>query len=95
VPAGRGAILLADKEGINLIPCSRACAGGADAAGEVSRTVARQVLEQGLRILGTDVPGSGDLGQVESLAAFSGAFLVMCAADCVSAVIGCIYVDSN
>jgi len=62
---------------------------------KVSRTVARQVLEQGIAILGTDVPGSGDLGQVESLAASQVHSLLCVPLTVFQRVIGCIYVDSN
>ena len=70
VPAGRGAILLADREGQQFNSLFARMRQTAQAQlVNVSRTVARQVLEQGIAILGTDVPSSGDLRDVESLVA--------------------------
>jgi Nif-specific regulatory protein len=96
VPAGRGAILLADKEGhqFNSMFARMRQAGQAPLV-KVSRTVARQVLEQGIAILGSDVPGSGDLREVESLAASQVRSLLCVPLTVFQRVIGCIYVDSN
>ena len=62
---------------------------------KVSRTVARQVLEQGIAILGSDVPSSGDLREVESLAASQVRSLLCVPLTVFQRVIGCIYLDSN
>jgi len=96
VPAGRGAILLADREGqqFNSMFARMRPAGQAPLV-KVSRTVARQVLEQGIAILGTDVPSSGDLRQVESLAASQVRSLLCVPLTVFQRVIGCIYLDSN
>jgi transcriptional regulator with GAF, ATPase, and Fis domain len=96
VPAGRGAILLADKEGhqFNSMFARMRQAGQAPLV-KVSRTVARQVLEQGIAILGTDVPSHGDLREVESLAASQVRSLLCVPLTVFQRVIGCIYVDSN
>ena len=70
VPAGRGAILLADSEGHQFNSTfARMRQSGQAPLVRVSRTVARQVLEQGIAILGTDVPNNGNLRHAESLAA--------------------------
>ncbi len=86
VPAGRGAILLADREGHQFNSLfARTRQSAQPQLVNVSRTVARQVLEQGIAILGTDVPSSGDLRAVESLVADAGSLSPMCAPDGVSA----------
>jgi transcriptional regulator with GAF, ATPase, and Fis domain len=96
VPAGRGAILLADRDGtqFNSMFVRMRQTGQAPLV-KVSRTVARQVLEQGIAILGTDVPSSGDLRQVESLAASQVRSLLCVPLTVFQRVIGCIYLDSN
>jgi transcriptional regulator with GAF, ATPase, and Fis domain len=96
VPAGRGAILLADREGHQFNSMfARMRQTGQTPLVKVSRTVARQVLEQGIAILGTDVPSSGDLRQVESLVASQVRSLLCVPLTLFQRVIGCIYVDSN
>ncbi|HEV3305378.1 MAG TPA: sigma 54-interacting transcriptional regulator [Candidatus Sulfotelmatobacter sp.] len=96
VPAGRGAILLADKEGHQFNSMfARMRQAGQTPLVKVSRTVARQVLEQGIAILGTDVAGSSDLRDVESLAASQVRSLLCVPLTVFQRVIGCIYVDSN
>jgi Nif-specific regulatory protein len=96
VPAGRGAILLADKDGQQFNSMfARMRQAGQTPLVKVSRTVARQVLEQGIAILGTDVPGSGELREVESLAASQVRSLLCVPLTVFQRVIGCIYVDSN
>jgi transcriptional regulator with GAF, ATPase, and Fis domain len=96
VPAGRGAILLADKEGqeFNSLFARMRQAGQAQLV-KVSRTIARQVLEQGVAILGSDVPGSDELRQVESLAASQVRSLLCVPLTVFQQVIGCIYLDSD
>jgi transcriptional regulator with GAF, ATPase, and Fis domain len=95
VPAGRGAILLADKEGqqFNSTFVRMRRAGQAELV-KVSRTIARQVLEQGIAILGSDVPG-GELREVESLAASQVRSLLCVPLTVFEQVIGCIYLDSD
>ena len=96
VPASRGAILLADKDGQQFNSTFvRARKTGAAQALKVSRTVARQVLEQGIAILGTDVARSEELRQVESLAASQVRSLVCVPLTVFQRVIGCIYLDSE
>ena len=96
VPAGRGAILLADREGHQFNSLFGRTRQTAQAQlVNVSRTVARQVLEQGIAILGTDVPSSGDLRAVESLVASHVRSLLCVPLTVFQRVIGCIYLDSN
>ena len=96
VPAGRGAILLADREGQQFSSTfARMRQAGQTPLVKVSRTVARQVLEQGIAILGSDVPGSEELREVESLAASQVRSLLCVPLTVFQRVIGCIYLDSD
>jgi len=96
VPAGRGAILLADKEGqqFNSMFARTRQAGQCETV-RVSRTIARQVLDQGVAILGSDVRGSDELREVESLAASQVRSLLCVPLTVFEQVIGCIYLDSD
>ena len=96
VPAGRGAIMLAAREGqqFNSVFVRMGQAGQVPLV-KVSRTVARRVLEQGIAILSTDVPSHGDLREVESLAASEVRSLLCVPLVVFQRVIGCIYLDSN
>ncbi len=95
-PAGRGAILLTDKEGeqFNSMFVRMRQAGQAPLV-KVSRTIARQVLDQGVAILGSDVAGSEELREVESLAASQVRSLLCVPLTVFEQVIGCIYLDSD
>jgi pSer/pThr/pTyr-binding forkhead associated (FHA) protein len=96
VPAGRGAILLADREGHEFNSTfARMRQAGQSQLVKVSRTVARQVLEQGISMLGSDVPGSNELREVESLAASQVRSLLCVPLTVFQRVIGCIYLDSD
>jgi Nif-specific regulatory protein len=96
VPAGRGAILLADREGQQFNSTfARMRQAGQTPMVKVSRTVARQVLEQGIAMLGSDVPGSEELREVESLAASQVRSLLCVPLTVFQRVIGCIYLDSD
>jgi len=96
VPAGRGAILLADRESQQFNSMfARMRQSGPAPLVKVSRTVARQVLEQGIAILGTDVPSCGELREVESLVASQVRSLLCVPLTVFQRVIGCIYLDSN
>jgi transcriptional regulator with GAF, ATPase, and Fis domain len=96
VPASRGAILLADKEGQHFNSLfARARQAGKAQSVTVSRTIARQVLEQGVAILGSDVPGSEELREVASLAASHVRSLLCVPLTVFERVIGCIYLDSD
>jgi len=96
VPAERGAILM-DSTGnenfstlfVHPAPVKR---------GEpvrVSRTITRQVMQQGIAILGVDVPGSEGLSGVESLVTFQVRSLLCVPVTIFQKVIGCIYLDTT
>ena len=71
---------------------------GSAKAGEplrVSRTITRQVMAQGVAILGADVPGSGGLSGVESLLTFHVRSLLCVPLTVFQRVIGCIYLDTT
>jgi transcriptional regulator with GAF, ATPase, and Fis domain len=101
VPAGRGAILLTDggeQEFSSLHARTRR--PGEPPLVRISRTVARQVMEQGVAILGTDVAGLGSVQKAESLAQAHVPQAHVCSLLCVpltvfQKVIGCIYLDST
>jgi Nif-specific regulatory protein len=96
VPAGRGAILLADREGHEFNSMfARMRQTAQSQLVKVSRTVARQVLEQGIAMLGSDVPGSSELREVESLAESHVRSLLCVPLTVFQRVIGCIYLDSD
>ena len=96
VPAGRGAILLADKEGEQFNSTFvRMRQAGEPQLVKVSRTIARQVLEQRIGILGSDVPGSEELREIESLAASQVRSLLCVPLTVFEQVIGCVYLDSD
>ena len=61
----------------------------------ISRTIARQVLEQGIAILGSDVPGSGGFSDVESLIASNVRSLLCVPLAVFQRVTGCIYLDTT
>jgi len=95
-PAGRGAILLADREGHQFNSMfARMRQAGEGQLVKVSRTVARQVLEQGVAVLGSDVPSHDELREVESLAASQVRSLLCVPLTVFQRVIGCIYLDSE
>jgi transcriptional regulator with GAF, ATPase, and Fis domain len=96
VPACRGAILLA--EGAKLeFSClyARTRRAGQPQLVRVSRTIARHVMEQNVAILGVDVPASGTLREVESLAQSDVRSLLCVPLTVFQRVIGCIYLDST
>ncbi len=96
VPAERGAILLNNKGGENfssLFACPGPAKGGEPV--RVSRTITRQVMTQGVAILGADVPASGGLSEVESLVSFQVRSLLCVPLTVFQKVIGCIYLDTT
>jgi transcriptional regulator with GAF, ATPase, and Fis domain len=96
IPAGRGAILLADREGHEFNSMfARMRQTGQSQLVKVSRTVARQVLAQGIAMLGSDVPGSSELREVESLKESQVRSLLCVPLTVFQRVIGCIYLDSD
>jgi hypothetical protein len=96
VPAERGAILL-DGKGIDHLSSIFARHRLSQSAQpvRVSRTVARQVLEQNVAILGTDVPQSSGLREVESLLSSQVRSLLCVPLSVFQKVIGCIYLDTT
>jgi Nif-specific regulatory protein len=94
-PAERGAILL---EGSTPGSFSSVYARHRDARVDkpvrVSRTVARQVTEQGLAVLGSDVLGNTGLGHVESLVASQVRSLLCVPLIVFQRTIGCLYLDT-
>ena len=96
VPAQRGAILLdgnGNEKFSSVFPHP-----GMKKRGEsvrVSRTITRQVMEQGVAILGGDVPGDGGLRAVESLVSFQVRSLLCVPLTVFQKVIGCIYLDTT
>jgi len=96
VPAGRGAILMADREDLQFSSIfTRTRQPSSPKLVKVSRTVVRRVLEQGIAILGSDVPSSEDLRGVESLAASEVRSVLCVPLTVFQQVIGCIYLDSD
>ena len=95
VPAGRGAILLADGAEQEF-SCTYAKTRQATHPQlvRVSRTIARKVMKEDVAILGIDVP-SGKLREVESLAASDVRSLVCVPLSVFQRRIGCIYLDST
>jgi Nif-specific regulatory protein len=96
VPAGRGAILLAEGPGLEF-NClyARTRQVGQPQLVRVSRTIARQVMKENVAILGVDVPASGALRDVESLLASDVRSLVCVPLTVFERVIGCIYLDNT
>jgi len=96
VPAGRGAILLAEGVGqeFNCL-YARTRQAGQPQLVRVSRTIARQVMKDNVAILGVDVPSSGKLRKVESLAASDVRSLLCVPLTVFQRSIGCIYLDST
>src|SRR5580765_1996502 len=94
-PAERGAILL---DGTNGREFNSVFGRNRDSRSEksvrVSRTIAQRVLEQGLAVLGSDVPGSTGLGNVESLIALQVRSLLCVPLTIYQRTIGCIYLDT-
>ena len=96
VPAGRGAILLAEgaEQEFSCLYARTRHAGQPQLV-RVSRTIARQVMKENVAILGIDVPASGRLRDVESLVASDVRSLLCVPLTVFQRVIGCIYLDST
>jgi len=95
VPAGRGAILLADgpEQDFGSVYARTRHAGHPQLV-RVSRTIARRVTKENVAILSVDVPG-GELREVESLAASDVRSLVCVPLSVFERRIGCIYLDNT
>jgi two-component system, NtrC family, response regulator HydG len=96
VPAGRGAVLLADdaEPEFSSVFVRTRRPGRANRV-TVSRTVARKVMEHGVAILGGDVSASSELRDVESVAAAQVRSLLCVPLTVFHKAIGCIYLDST
>jgi transcriptional regulator with GAF, ATPase, and Fis domain len=96
VPAGRGAILLAEGAGkeFNCL-YARTRRAGQPQLVRVSRTIVRQVMKDNVAILGVDVPATDKLRHVESLVASEVRTLLCVPLTVFQRVIGCIYLDST
>lgn len=96
VPAGRGAILLAEgaAQEFNCL-YARTREAGQPQLVRVSRTIARQVIKENVAILGVDVTASGKLSHVESLVASEVRSLLCVPLSVFQRMIGCIYLDST
>jgi transcriptional regulator with GAF, ATPase, and Fis domain len=96
VPAERGAILLnGESPGQFGSVFARHRHPGGTHPVSVSRTITRQVIEQDLAILGTDIVGSGTLHGVESIVQSNAHSLLCVPLTIFRKVIGCIYLDST
>ena len=94
-PAERGAILLDGTNGREFNSVfGRNREDSSDRPVRVSRTIAQRVLEQGIAILGSDVPGSSGLGGVESLIASQVRSLLCVPLTIFQRTFGCIYLDT-
>jgi transcriptional regulator with GAF, ATPase, and Fis domain len=96
VPAERGAILLDGKgnEKFSSLFAHPGPAKGAEPV-RVSRTITRQVMDEGVAILGADVPSSGGLSGVDSLVSFKVRSLLCVPLTVFRRVLGCIYLDTT
>ena len=96
VPAERGAILL-DGHGSEKFSSLFAHPGPAKGAEpvRVSRTITRQVMDQGVAILGADVPGNGGFNGVDSLVGSKVRSLLCVPLTVFKKVLGCIYLDTT
>ncbi len=95
VPAERGAILLDGEGGEHFESAfARHRIAKSVLPVRISRTIARQVMKEGLAILGADVPGSNDLAEVESLVNCQVRSLLCVPLTMFKKVTGCIYLDT-
>jgi transcriptional regulator with GAF, ATPase, and Fis domain len=95
VPAERGAILLngkGDEPFASAFARHRVAKSALPV--RISRTITRQVMQEGLAILGADVPGSNDLADVESLVSSQVRSLLCVPLTVFQKVTGCIYLDT-
>jgi transcriptional regulator with GAF, ATPase, and Fis domain len=94
VPAERGAILLDGKGDETFNAFARHRVANSVLPVPISRTIARQVMRDGLAILGADVPGSSGLARVESLVSSQVRSLLCVPLTVFEKVTGCIYLDT-
>ena len=94
-PAERGAILLDGTNGREFRSMfARYRDPEKQQPVQVSRTVAQRVLQQGVAVLGSYVPGDTGLGAVESLVALQVRSLLCVPLTLFNRAIGCIYLDT-
>jgi transcriptional regulator with GAF, ATPase, and Fis domain len=95
VPAERGAVLLDPKgEGFASVFARHRGTTPAHTV-RVSRTIARQVLEEGLAILSSDLHGLNQFAGVESLVVSNVRSLLCVPLSVFKKVIGCVYLDTT
>ena len=94
-PAERGAILLDGSDPKNFASIHARNRMGDGQSVRVSRTVARQVIEQGVAILGSDVTRDESFNAVESIVISQVRSLLCVPLMVFEKVIGCIYLDSS
>ena len=96
VPAERGAILIDGRVGGQFGSVfARHRQPGITLPVRVSSTISRQVMEQGVAILGADVASSGDLRGVDSIVSLNVRSLLCVPLPGFDRVIGCIYLDTT
>ena len=96
VPASRGAIMLADGGASEFSSLyARTRQAGQPQLVRVSRTIAAQVMNEDVAILGMDVPASDKLRDVESLAVSEVRSLLCVPLSVFQRVIGCVYLDTT
>ena len=95
VPAESGAILMDVQEDRFDSVFVRTSSGISPQTLRVSRTVTRQVVEQGVAILGSNVPNSDQLQKVESLVISNIHSLLCVPLLMFDKVTGCIYLDTT
>ncbi|HET7204970.1 MAG TPA: sigma 54-interacting transcriptional regulator [Terriglobales bacterium] len=96
VPAERGAVLFCNADRSDFVSVfARQRLASDSRPVRVSRTVARQTVEQGVAILGSDVITSDNFSGVESLIASQVRSLLCVPLIFFEKVIGCIYLDST
>jgi Nif-specific regulatory protein len=96
VPAEHGAILL-DSRGSGEFASvfARHRVSRSDEPVRISRTITAQVVDQGVAVLGSDIPSSGTLSTLESIVALNIRSLMCVPLTVVDSVIGCIYLDTT
>ena len=96
IPADRGAILLESKSGEKFGSVfARHRQRKTNQTVPISRTIVRQVMEQGLAILATNIEGTADLSQVESLVGSNVRSLLCVPLTVFQKVTGCIYLATS
>lgn len=94
-PAERGAILLTGNDGHSFSSVfARHRDPRIERTVQVSRTIANQVVAQGVAVLGSDVLSNEGLGRVESLVASQARSLLCVPLTIFQRAIGCIYLDT-